>query len=271
MDLKEALIILKGLDIGRKKKEFVRDVFALHDVLDKVLDRFNQSDFAYKRAEKAKALAQPEGVAQYFRNQDHAFNCALLNTLDGGVKMAKKLLKSASAKNIHEPLNDYITSRETFPKFRKSMIDRYIQLTIEDDTISAMNATWGARAMIYYLDLGHEQGIDALFNDFYHSLQQFEHFRQNLDQGRSFIDKEQLQEVAPYLFNDGDFGHIDDTDLVHFWGFRWVKVFKIIIRVVCYVFIICFLWEEEEIIEELKKIWVCKYARPRDLNPGDIG
>lgn len=271
MDLKEALIIVKGLDLNRRKKRFVCDIFTLHDVLEKVLDRFNQSDFAYKRAEKAQALGQSSGTVAYFRKQDNAHNSALLNTLSGAVDLSEKLLKSASHKNIHEALNGYITSKETFPGFRKSMVDSCVQLTIEDDTISGMDAVWATRALIYYLDLGHENGIDALFKDFLYSLRQFEQFRQNLDQGRAMVSKDELQEVAPYLIADGDFGQIADKDLVHFWGIRWVTVFKTILRLVCWLFIICFLWEDAEIVKEWKKIWVCKWVKPKPLDPRQIG
>jgi len=68
-----------------------------------------------------------------------------------------------------------------------------------------------------------------------------------------------------------DFGQIADKDLVHFWGIRWVTVFKTILRLVCWLFIICFLWEDAEIVKEWKKILVCKWVKPKPLDPSQIG
>ena len=269
MNVQQALSITKGLNINATQERFACDVLVLHDVLDKVLDRFNQSDFAYKRAQKAKALGQPKGAVEYFRKQDRAANAALLNTLAGATRMAKRLGKTAGSKSIAKDLDGLLTNKKEFAAFQQSMIDAYSSLVIEDDEVSGVDAVWGAKALDYYLALGHKKGIKALFQELAYSLGQFEKYRQNLDKGRATASVAEFKKAAPYLLADDD--RRRGSDLVHIWGFRWIIVFKVIVRVVCYIFIICFFWEEESIVKELKKVWVCKWVRPDDFNPSDLG
>jgi hypothetical protein len=68
----------------------------------------------------------------------------------------------------------------------------------------------------------------------------------------------------PFL-KDPDTRRADD--LVHIWGLEWIIVLKVVVKVVCYVIIVCFFVEVEEIIEEPKQVWVCKWVRPKDFEP----
>ena len=266
MNLKKVLCFLDGYQLDDDKRRFITLLFTCHDVLDRVLERFNQSEFAYKKGQKALYLKQAKGLASFHAEQDRTFNRALLNTLAGGLDLVRQL-EASCTKTITAELDALLLSRTEFFEFREDLLNEFHRLALADDGIAIADAVMSSNALAFQLDLGHRGGIKALLAEFRTSLGQFAALRKKPAAGRRFPAAADASVAEPLTGRDR---LPRDYDLVHIWGFRWVTVFKVIVRIVCYVIIICFVWEEEELVKELKKIWRCKWIDPRDFPPDMI-
>jgi len=257
---------IKGLNLSNDEASFVCQIETLHTLANVILDRFNQSDFAYKSGRKAQILTRSKGLANFYDSQDRAANTALLNTARGALHLMDQIFQKIPDQ-ILKRIERFVADPAQYGAFRDSMFQAYIAAVIQDHEIDGLDAVWGSRALDYHLAMTQRDGFQALVKRCRHSFGQFVRYREDLDTGRGRISDKEFAMAAPYFTGDDRDPYRRRYDLVHVYGFDWIKSFKVVIRLVCYIIIFCFISEEEEIIEEIKKIWVCKWVDPSEIPP----